>query len=303
MCASFATFYSLLFFASRTDPSVQDSLLANICSFLIPNEASQCEGLLTLGGCHSALLGMTGCKAPGFNGLPMEFYIGFWEELGQDLVYALNAYYASGWLSRSQRRGIISLVFKRGDRLDVRNWYFITLHNVVYKLASRVSVGRLLKVIHVVASKDQTCGVPDRFIGENVALLRDIVDYASFSNVPTAVLSLDQEKAFDRVDWSFMLATLSKMGLGPSFLHGVRLFYTGVQSCVNVNGYSFCPLSLSFLVVFAKAVLFLPCCMCWFRKSLLLIFEPIHVSQAFLSLGLRRPFRPFSNTLMIYPYR
>ena len=82
----------------------------------------------------------------------------------------------------------------------------------------------------MVTSKDQTCGVPGRFIGENVALLRDIVDYASFSNVPTAVLSLDQEKAFDRVDWSFMLATLSKMGLGPSFLYGVRLFYTGVQS-------------------------------------------------------------------------
>ena len=83
----------------------------------------------------------------------------------------------SGWLSLSQRRGIISLVFKRGDRLDVRNWRPITLHNVVYKLASWVSAGRLLKVIHVVASKDQTCGVPGRFIGENVALLRDIVDY------------------------------------------------------------------------------------------------------------------------------
>ena len=78
----------------------------------------------------------------------------------------------------------------------------------------------------MVVSKDETCGVPGRFIGENVALLRDIVDYTSFSNVPAAVLSLDQEKAFDRVDWSFMLATLSKMGFGPSFLHWVRLFYT-----------------------------------------------------------------------------
>ena len=134
MCASFATFYSLLFFASRTDPSVQDSLLANISSFFISSQASQCEGLPTLGEWHSALLGMSGCKAPGSNGLPMEFYIAFWEELGQDLVYALNAYYASGWLSLSQRRGIISLVFKRGDTLDVRNWRFITLHNVVTSL-------------------------------------------------------------------------------------------------------------------------------------------------------------------------
>lgn len=89
----------------------------------------------------------------------------------------------------------------------------------------------------MVVDKDQTCGVPGRFIGENVALLRDLVDFASVSGTPIAVLSLDQEKAFDRVDWSFMRATLSAMGFGPSFVSWVDLFYHRVQSSVNVNGY------------------------------------------------------------------
>ena len=66
-----------------------------------------------------------------------------------------------------------------------------------YKLACRTIAGRLLKVIHLVVAKDQTCGVPGRFIGENVALLRDVVDYASSSGASVAILSLDQEKAFD----------------------------------------------------------------------------------------------------------
>ena len=184
VCASFVTFYSSLFPASSTDSSVQDCLLANISSFLSPDKANQCEGLLSLGECHSALLGMARRKAPGSDGLPMEFYIRFWEVQGQDLVDVLNACYASSSLYLSQRRGIISLVFKRGNRLDGRNWRPITLLNVDYKLASRVLASRLLKVIHVVVSKDQTCGVPRRFIGENVALLRDVVDYATFSNVP-----------------------------------------------------------------------------------------------------------------------
>ena len=67
-------------------------------------------------------------------------------------------------------------------------------------MASRGIAGRLLKVIHLVVAKDNTCGVPGRFIGENVALLWDVADYASSSGTSVAILSLGQEKAFDRVD-------------------------------------------------------------------------------------------------------
>ena len=62
------------------------------------------------------------------------------------------------------------------------------------------ALGRLLKVVHLVVNRDQTCRVPGRFIGENVSLLRDLVSYTSEVDVPAAPSSLDQEKAFDRVD-------------------------------------------------------------------------------------------------------
>ena len=70
-----------------------------------------------------------------------------------------------------------------------------------------------------------------------IALLRDVVSYATTFDAPVVILSLDQEKAFDRVDWNFMHSTLRKMGFGASFLKWVNLFYTSVQSSVNVNGY------------------------------------------------------------------
>ena len=237
LCRSFASFYSSLFTAGATDPAVRATLLGNLSSSLSPEEASSCEGHLTLDECFVALHGMARRKAPGLDGLPMEFYAKFWDVIGHDLVSVLNSCLDSGCLSLSQRRGVISLSFKKGDRLDPRNWRPITLLNVDYKLAARVIAGRLLKVIHLVVNKDQTCGVPGRFIGENVALLRDVVDVASSSDSPVAILSLDQEKAFDRVDWSFMRFTLSAMGFGPSFISWVDLFYCRVQSAVNVNGY------------------------------------------------------------------
>lgn len=237
LCRCLSSFYSALFTAAPTDPAVQESFLGNISSTLGPDQAALCEGLLTSEECFTALNGMARRKAPGLDGLPMEFYVKFWNVLGADLVSVLNSCFVSGCLSLSQRRGVISLTFKKGDRLDPRNWRPITLLNVDYKLASRVIAGRLLKVIHLVVNKDQTCGVPGRFIGENVALLRDVIDYAASSDTPIAILSLDQEKAFDRVDWSFMRSTLSAMGFGPSFISWVDLFYCRVQSSVNVNGY------------------------------------------------------------------
>ena len=128
--------------------------------------------------------------------------------------------------------------FKKGDRLERKNWRPITLLNVDYKLCSRTLAGRLLKVLHHVVERDQTYGVPGRYIGENVSLLRDLLDFTSESDTPAAILSLDQEKAFDRVDWAFMFLTLGRMGFGPSFIRWVRLLYTDVRSCVLINGYS-----------------------------------------------------------------
>lgn len=237
LCASFAAFYTSLFSAAPTDPVIRASLLNNVPSSLSPAMAALCEGHLTVAECLTALQGMARRKAPGLDGLPMEFYVKFCPVLGSDLVNVLNSCFDSGCLSLSQHRGVISLPFKKGDRLDPKNWRPISLLDVDYKLAARVTASRLLKVIHLVVDKDQTCGVPGRYIGENVALLRDVVYYCTSFDVPVAVLSLDQEKAFDRVDWDFMRSTLSTMGFGPSFISWVNLFYNRVQSAVNVNGY------------------------------------------------------------------
>ena len=105
------------------------------------------------------------------------------------------------------------------------------------KIMSHTIMGWLLKVIHMVVNENQTCGVPGRFISDNVALLRDAAHYATSCNAQVAVLSLDQEKAFDRVDWSFLHATLFKMGFGPSFVGWFDLLYSLPQSAVKFNGH------------------------------------------------------------------
>ena len=80
-----------------------------------------------------------------------------------------------------------------------------------------------MPLIYIVVAHDQTCGVPSRYIVENVALLCDVATYANALNFFVAILSLDQEKSIDRVDWSFLLRTLLPMGFSPSLISWVKL--------------------------------------------------------------------------------
>lgn len=89
-----------------------------------------------------------------------------------------------------------------------------------------------------VISPDQTRGVPGYFIGENVAFLRDLVYYTFESGTPAAILSLDQVKAFDRVDWPFLFRTLSCLQSGQSFISRVQLLYTDICRAILVTGYT-----------------------------------------------------------------
>ena len=264
-------------------------------------ESSSCKGDLSLEEFFAAPSGMARRKAPGSDGPPMEFYLKFWPVLGQDFVLVLNSCFSEGRLSLSQLHGVISLSFKKGDHLDPKNWRPISLLNCDYKIASRVIAGRLLKAIHLVVKKDQTCGVPGQFIGENVAFLRNVVDYATLSNVPVALLSLDQEKAFDRVDWDFMRATLRHMGFSPSFIGWVNVFYSGVQSAVNVNGHisdffalssgvrQGCPLSPLLYVLVAEVLacnirgMFLVCLFLAFCRPCLVFLSTLMILQLLLA--------------------
>ena len=106
-------------------------------------------------------------KSPGSDGLPAEFYIAFWDVLGPDLVEFLNASFASGLLPFSQRGALISLVFKKGDRLLHKNWRPISLLNVDYKICTTAISGRLLKAIHhVVDGRLNLWGPPPFYRGK-----------------------------------------------------------------------------------------------------------------------------------------
>ena len=92
ICAAWSSFYSSLFSAEPVDPGEQDHLLQHLESTL-PDEASMSyDGPLTEDELLAAVRGMARNKAPGIDGLSLEFYLSFWSLLATDLLSVLRYY-------------------------------------------------------------------------------------------------------------------------------------------------------------------------------------------------------------------
>ena len=172
-------FYVTLFTADVLHVGHQDFFLSHITQKLSPEQRAFCAGELTAEECKRALDAMVSGRSPGLDGFPAEFYQTFWPVLGQDFVEVMNFCYASGRLSSSQGSGLITLLFKRGDRLDMKHWRPITLLCVDYKIASKAIASRLLTVLPSLINPNQTCGIKGRNPSVNNRMLQDIVSELS----------------------------------------------------------------------------------------------------------------------------
>ena len=78
----------------------------------------------------------------------------------------------------------------------------------------------------------------NRFIGENIRLIDCIIQYAAKENIPGLLVFIDFEKAFESLEWSFIVNSLCFFGFGPSIINWVKVLYCKTESCVLNNGWS-----------------------------------------------------------------
>ena len=230
-------FYANLFSRDEIDLSVQQELFTNLSLRLSDEDRDKCEGLLTLSELTVALGNMSKNKAPGPDGFSVEFYSKFWNLLGPILLEVINLCYADFDLCESMKTSNTRPVFKKGDRQSVKNWRPISLLNVDYKICSKALSTRLSLVLDKIVSPNQTCSVPGRSISSNLVMIRDMLDYIDRTNEPGILISLDQEKAFDRVDRSFLMNLLQHFGFGPSFCRWIATLYRGANMQIMINGW------------------------------------------------------------------
>ena len=177
-------------------------------------------------------------KCPGLDGLPIEFYQNFWEDLTPTLHSVYLKAIEGELLNPTARQGVISLLDKPDrDLLRIKSWRPLTMLNGDYKIFAKMVANRLGLVLPQIMHSDQKGFIKGRKISHNLIELISIIQYCQDYNLPAYSFCVDFEKAFDHVEYEALYAVLRKFNFGEFFIKLVKVCLNGFTNSIMNNGY------------------------------------------------------------------
>ncbi|KAL2225270.1 UNVERIFIED_CONTAM: hypothetical protein Sindi_3052500 [Sesamum indicum] len=101
------------------------------------------------------------------------------------------------------------------------------------------STGKLLKQVNstILALIPKTAFIPGRSIGDNIMLAQELFSrYNQMRLPPRCALKVDIRKAYDTVEWDFLLAVLQLFGFPPTFTRWIEECVTTTSFSIGLNG-------------------------------------------------------------------
>ncbi|KAF7150605.1 hypothetical protein RHSIM_Rhsim02G0226500 [Rhododendron simsii] len=223
----------------RDGDRVNPSLLATIKTKLTDVQRQELDRPITPDEIRKAMFQMDGRKAPGPDGFVAAFYQENWDWMGMDIVQASLAFFESGFMLKELNQTLITLIPKVPNPQCVSDFRPISLCNVLYKVLSKVLVNRLRLVLRDLISQYQNGFVPTRMISDNMLIAHEMLEFIrkrKRGRRALYALKLDMNKAYDRVDWNFLLGVLRTMGFSQQWVGWIQQCISTVSFSVVVNG-------------------------------------------------------------------
>lgn len=171
------------------------------------------------------------------DGFTSEWYKEMQDQLIPTLVRAFNCVLKEKIIPPSWRDAIISVIPKEGkDKLDCGNYRPVSVLNIDYKLFTAIFSQRLEKILPDIIHQDQTGFIKHRMTQDNIRKTFHILNHVEQNKIETAMLSLDAEKAFDSVRWSFLYKVLHKFGFHQSLIDVIAALYEKPSAKIKMNG-------------------------------------------------------------------
>ncbi|GJS38460.1 RNA-directed DNA polymerase, eukaryota [Tanacetum coccineum] len=143
---------------------------------------------------------------------------------------------AFGCLARGCNASFIVLIPKNSDPVDLGDYRPISLIGCMYKVLSKLLSRRLCKVIHKLIRPNQTTFLSGRQILDGILIANEIVNYAKKEKLKLLIFKVDFEKAFDSVNWKFLIDIMSQMGFSAKWCKLIHACLSSASISVLING-------------------------------------------------------------------
>lgn len=183
------------------------------------------------------IISMPTNKAPGPDGYTVEFFREGWSIVGKELIVAIQSFFQFGFLPKGLNSTILALIPKKLESKEMKDYRPISCCNVIYKTISKILANRLKSILADFIAPNQSAFIEDRMLMENLLLATELVrDYHKDGVSTRCAMKIDISKAFDSVQWSFMLNVLTALNLPSKFIHWIKRCVTMASFSVQVNG-------------------------------------------------------------------
>ncbi|KAK4384069.1 Transposon TX1 uncharacterized protein [Sesamum angolense] len=176
-------------------------------------------------------------KAPGPDGFSSGFFKAAWPVVGGEVSIAIMDFFKTGRLLKQVNATLLTLIPKVRTPHSVAEFRPISCCNVIYKVITKILVSRIRESLDLLISPSQNAFVPGRLISDNILLAQELFSgYNQCRLPPRCALKVDQRKAYDTVEWDFLIATLQMFGFPDMFNGWIEKCVTSAHYSVVVNG-------------------------------------------------------------------
>ncbi|KAL0005366.1 hypothetical protein SO802_012927 [Lithocarpus litseifolius] len=156
-------------------------------------------------------------KAPGPDGLHAGFYQRFWLLTGKSVIETVRKVFETGAVPAFLNTTLITLIPKHSGAITLGSYRPISLCNTIYKIISKVIVARLRPYLGKIISPMQAAFVPGRKGVDHAIIVQELLHSLSLKKGKRGFMAvkIDLEKAYDRIEWSFVRDTLALFNIPP----------------------------------------------------------------------------------------
>ncbi|CAN6580631.1 unnamed protein product [Malus baccata var. baccata] len=178
-------------------------------------------------------------RAPGPDGFTGCFYKDHWATVGKDVTLVVKAFWHSGKLLRKLNHSNLVLIPKVKCPKSMAQFRSIALCNVIYKIIAKILTNRLKSVMPKIIGENQSAFVAGKQIQDNILVVHEILHsllHQKKGNQEGMAIKLDMAKAYDRVEWNFLLSMMVKMGFATMFCDRIKECISSVSFSILING-------------------------------------------------------------------